>query len=162
MDGNETKVCSMCWMPNCKLCADDSTSSCKMCEKGYALQGPDDMKMCVKRCEKGTYREKMTMDKSMVPDFIKNLDYAVCKNCSDSCSKCKDKADFCLQCKADGEFAQPDGTCDTTCPAGTYPRDGKCKNCGPNIATCGINDTTGEFEAKTCKDGFFVGKLGKA
>mmetsp|Transcript_32222 Transcript_32222/g.31646 ORF Transcript_32222/g.31646 Transcript_32222/m.31646 type:complete len:88 (+) Transcript_32222:67-330(+) len=87
-------MCSKCWLPDCKLCDDDSTMSCKMCEKGYSLQDQGGMKMCVKRCSAGTFREKMTMDKATVPDFIKNLDYGVCKNCSADCSKCKDKADF--------------------------------------------------------------------
>lgn len=121
------KVCAECSLKKngCRLCKDDDITQCKMCEAGYSLEtNSDNKKVCVKKCSKGYFAKEMTLSSSEAFDTMRDLKYSVCTACSGDCSECKGAATTCLLCTDSTKFTKLDGTCATSCSAGTFGAEG--------------------------------------
>ncbi|KCV67814.1 TKL protein kinase [Fonticula alba] len=78
-----------------------------------------------------------------------------CFACHPSCGECSTPASAsgCLSCSGPGMLLRPDGTCGSSCPAGTWAdaHTGTCDPCMPNCATC-----TGPSSCGTCQGGYLL------
>ena len=154
------KICEPCELLNsgCRLCEETNSKSCLACKspKFSLLEDSTGLKTCVRRCPSGMFSEPQVLAATLAPTTMKDLNYNKCSPCLTGCTECKGKGDFCLLCSDAGMFAQPDGTCAATCPAGTFTGDGRCQKCDTNTETCEINSVSGEYKALTCATGFFI------
>ena len=159
------KICEPCelLMNGCRICEETNSQSCLACQypKFSLLTDITGISTCVRRCPSGMFSNNVPLVPADVPTTMKNLDSNTCTPCHTDCTECKGAANFCLLCSAPGMFAQSDGTCAATCPAGTFKGEGRCQKCKANTATCEIDLATGQYKALTCTTGFFIDISGK-
>lgn len=123
--------CTTCRIPNFSVASTVNELQCTGCLPGSFLsQGK-----CVASCPQGT--------------FVDPKDNVTCTACDSSCGSCSGSANFCLTCSSTSALATPQGTCENTCPQGTFqnPSTRQCTTCHPDCATC---TGTGFNQCQSC------------
>ena len=131
IDSNHQK-CVECH-PSCARCIGPTANDCIACSR------PDTSLVgftCKKNCPHGTF-----------PNHIAGF----CERCHPTCETCSGPgATNCNTCAKDLVQNKSTGMCNSVCPQGQYPTDGKCSNCHSNCRTCNGPDSS---NCLNCPDG---------
>ena len=130
-----------------------------MCSSGYALDSTTNL--CVKNWGIGKFMQSQTLASSGAPVTLTKLSYSTCTACSGDCKECSTSATTCLLCTDSTKFAKSDGTCATSCDAGSVSIDGRWTKWGDNVATCQIDATTKAITILTCASSYYLHPTGK-
>lgn len=112
--------CQTCYY-TCKECINGTSSGCTSCKVTYLFfEG-----QCVKSCIPGTFEINNT-----------------CQKCDPTCKECVSGSRIsCISCREDSFMmysSEKTGSCDSTCPSGTYAEisSRSCKNCDTSCSEC--------------------------
>jgi hypothetical protein len=152
-----TYICHEC---NKATILDTLTNTCvTVCDDGWYASDDRKCTECTKGCKKcnadecitcfdNLYLQDGTCVNPCKPEFT-NVNN-ICVPCSDNkCNAClPEKPDQCTDCSPLLNYKL---TCVDSCPKGTYPINGQCKDCDPSCATCSTPD-----KCDSCHTGFFL------
>ena len=153
LDCNRQK-CVKCH-PSCARCIGPTVNDCIACSQpNTSLVGFS----CKKDCTHGTFPNRIA---------------GFCEGCHPTCETCSGPGvTNCSTCAKDLAQNKSTGMCNSVCPQGQYPTDGKCSNCHSNCRTCNGPDSTNCLNCPddkllysftcvdTCPDGTYAANKG--